>query len=359
MEFGTFILAAQRGYHQSSDQVIRNSMEQARASEAAGFDVAWFAEHHFNNYSLVPSPLMMVAALSGVTSTIRLGTAVCVLPLYQPQRLLSEIGFADIATNGRLELGVGSGYQQFEFERFGVNVDEAPQVFSEYLDIILKGLRQKIFEHEGTYLRIPPTAISVRTVQSPTPPIWLAAGSSRSMSRAYREGLNIFVTVLHGGLEQLAALRQTIEAAAASEGKAVTDAKISLLRCCYASEDRREIESYLDNARFQRRLSEALHQRRQQSEDGYLLQETARDTDLSFEQMLANLPVGSVNRVIDRLIEEIEVLKPDQIAVQTQLGDFDQKTMLKQIDLWGERIIPAVNKALGKDVARLRRVAGG
>jgi len=346
MEFGTFILAAQRGYHQTSEQVIKNSIDQARTSESAGFDVAWFAEHHFNNYSLVPSPLMMVAALSGVTTKIRLGTAVCVLPLYQPQRLLSEIGFADIVSNGRLELGVGSGYQQFEFERFGVNVDEAPQVFSEYLDIILKGLRQKIFEHEGTYLRIPPTAISVRTVQTPTPPIWLAAASTRSMTRAYRDGLNLFVTAFHNGLDQLASLRRTIEEAAATEGKPVTAAKISLLRCCYVSEDKNEVESYLENARFQRRLSEALHQRRQQSDDGYMLHETPRDTDLPLETMAKNLPVGGVNRVIDRLLEEIEVLKPDQIAVQTQLGDFDQKTMLRQIDAWGEKIIPAVNKAL-------------
>ena len=346
MEFGTFILAAQRGYHQSPDQVIRNSIEQARVAERAGFDVAWFAEHHFNNYSLVPSPLMMVSALSGITGTIRLGTAVCVLPLYQPQRLLSEIGFADIVCNGRLELGVGSGYQQFEFERFGVDVDQAPQVFSEYLDIIQKGLKQKIFEHQGTYARIPPTAISVRAVQKPTPPIWLAAGSARSMTRAYHDGLNLFVTALHGGLDAIAGLRRTIEQSAAAEGKDVKAAKISLLRCCYASDDRREIESYLDNARFQRRLSEALHQRRQQSVDGYMLEETPRDTDLTFETMEKNLPVGSVNRVIDRLLEEIEVLKPDQIAVQTQLGDFDQKTMVRQIELWGERIIPAVNKAL-------------
>ncbi|GLS32023.1 Flavin-dependent oxidoreductase, luciferase family (includes alkanesulfonate monooxygenase SsuD and methylene tetrahydromethanopterin reductase) [Mesorhizobium albiziae] len=347
MEFATFILGAQRGYHQSSDSVIRNSIEQAVVSEQAGFNTAWFAEHHFNNYCLVPSPLMMVAHCAGLTSTIRLGTAVCVLPLYQPQRLLSEIGFADVVADGRLELGVGSGYQQFEFERFGVNVDEAPAVFSEYLDILLKGLNQKIFEHNGQYKKIPPTAISLRTVQKPTPPIWIAAASSRSMSRAYREGHNLFVTAFHNGLETVSTLRETIEKAAASESKNVTDAKISLLRCCYASDDEAEINSYLDNARFQRRLSEALHHRRQQSHDGYLLEETPTRQDLSFETMRENLPIGSVNRVIDRLLEEMDILKPDQIAIQTQLGDFDQKTMLRQIELWGDKIIPAVNKSLG------------
>ncbi|UVK50097.1 LLM class flavin-dependent oxidoreductase (plasmid) [Mesorhizobium sp. AR02] len=345
MEFATFILAAQRGYHQSSDSVIRNSIEQAVLSEQAGFNTAWFAEHHFNNYSLVPSPLMMVAHCAGLTSTIRLGTAVCVLPLYHPQRLLSEIGFADVVANGRLELGVGVGYQQFEFERFGVNIDEAPAIFSEYLDILLKGLNQNIFEHDGRYEKIPPTAISVPTVQKPTPPIWIAGGPPR-MSRAYREGHNFFVTAFHNGLETLSTLRESIEEAAASEGKNVTDAKISLLRCCYASDDQAEINSYLDNARFQRRLSEALHQRRQQSLDGYLLQETPTQQDLSLETMRENLPIGSVNRVIDRLLEEMDILKPDQIAIQTQLGDFDQKTMLRQIELWGDKIIPAVNKSL-------------
>ncbi|CDX17292.1 conserved hypothetical protein [Mesorhizobium sp. ORS 3324] len=345
MEFASFILAAQRGYHQSCESVIRNSIEQVVVSEQAGFDTAWFAEHHFNNYSLVPSPLMMVAHCAGVTSTIRLGTAVCVLPLYQPQRLLSEIGFADIVANGRLELGIGSGYQQFEFERFGVNIDEAPAVFSEYLDILLKGLNQNIFEHDGQYENIPPTAISLRTVQKPTPPIWIACGTAR-MGRSYREGHNLFVTAFHNGLEALSTLREAIEKAAAVEGKNVTDAKISLLRCCYASEDEAEINSYLDNARFQRRLSEALHQRRQQSLDGYLLKESPTQQDMSFATMRRNLPIGSVNRVIDRLLEEIDILKPNQIAIQTQLGDFDQKTMLRQIELWGDKIIPAVNKSL-------------
>ncbi|WP_105375004.1 LLM class flavin-dependent oxidoreductase [Neorhizobium huautlense] len=356
MEFATFLLAARRGYHQSCDEIIRNSIEQVVLSEQAGFNTAWFAEHHFNNYSLIPSPLMMVAHCAALTSTIRLGTAVCVLPLYQPLRLLSEIGLADLVSNGRLELGVGSGYQQFEFERFGVNVDEAPAVFSECLDILVKGLNQRIFEHDGRYKKIPPTAISVHTVQRPTLPIWIATASGYSMGRAYREGHNLLVTAFHDGLDSLCVLRERIEEAASSKGRNATDAKISLLRCCYASDEEAEIDSYLDNARFQRRLSEALYLRRQQSLDGYLLRETPTQQDLSLQTMRENLPIGSVNRVIDRLLEEIDTVKPDQITIQTQMGDFDQKTMLRQIELWGDKIIPEVNKSLGHgpDVAELQ-----
>ena len=84
MEFGVFILAQQRGYHQTSSQVIHNSIEQTVVAEQAGFDAAWYAEHHFNNYSLSPSPLMTVAHMAGRTSRIRLGSAVCILPSTWP-----------------------------------------------------------------------------------------------------------------------------------------------------------------------------------------------------------------------------------------------------------------------------------
>jgi alkanesulfonate monooxygenase SsuD/methylene tetrahydromethanopterin reductase-like flavin-dependent oxidoreductase (luciferase family) len=79
-----------------------------------------------------------------------------------------------------------------------------------------------------------------------------------------------------------------------------------------------------------------------------MIQEKPSETDPTFEQMKQNLPVGSVNQVIDKLLEEISILRPTQIALQTQLGDFDQKTMLKQIELWGERIIPAIRKEIGQ-----------
>ena len=74
MEFGVFLLAQQRGYHQSSQQVINNSIEQTVMAEQAGFNSAWYAEHHFNNYSLSPSPLMTIAHVAAKTKKIRLGS---------------------------------------------------------------------------------------------------------------------------------------------------------------------------------------------------------------------------------------------------------------------------------------------
>ena len=349
MEFGVFILAQQRGYHQTSSEVIHNSIEQTVVAEQAGFNAAWYAEHHFNNYSLSPSPLMTVAHAAGKTSKIRLGTAVCILPLYHPARFLAEVGFVDTVSNGRLELGVGSGYQEFEFERFGVKLAEAGAIYNEFLDILPKALTQKVFEYEGKFLRVPPSSLAVRCVQEPLPPIWVTSGNPLTLGRAVREGHNLFVTSLLNGNEAIANLRGRLEKIASDNGKDLDrDVKFGFLRCGYASDNKAEIDAYLDNARFQRRVSESLKYRRHQSDDGYMVKEVPSETDLSFEQLRENLPVGSVNQVIDKLLEEISILRPKHIALQTQLGDFDQKTMLKQIELWGSRIIPAVRKEVNR-----------
>ena len=348
MEFGVFILAQQRGYHQSSRQVINNSIEQTVAAEQAGFDTAWYAEHHFNNYSLSPSPLMTVAHAAAKTQRIRLGTAVCILPLYHPARFLAEVGFVDTVSNGRLELGVGSGYQEFEFERFGVQIADSGAIFNEFLDLIPKGLTQKIFEHDGQFLKVPPSSIAVRCLQDPMPPMWITSGNPVTLGRGVRENHNLFVTALLKGNDAIAELRGRLEKVAADNGKDLDrDVKFGFLRCGYASDNKAEIDAYLDCARFQRRISESLKYRRAQSDDGYMVKEVPSETDPTFEQLRKNLPVGSVNQVIDKMLEEISILRPKHIALQTQLGDFDQKTMLKQIEIWGDKIIPAIRKEVG------------
>jgi alkanesulfonate monooxygenase SsuD/methylene tetrahydromethanopterin reductase-like flavin-dependent oxidoreductase (luciferase family) len=349
MEFGVFILAQQRGYHQSSQQVVHNSIEQTVVAEQAGFSAAWYAEHHFNNYSLSPSPLMMIAHMAGKTERIRLGSAVCILPLYHPARLLAEIGFADTVSNGRLNLGIGSGYQQFEFERFGVNLEESFHIFNEFLDLLPMGLTQHTFEYEGKYLKMPPSSIAVRCVQNPMPPLWITSANPVTLGRGMRENHNLFVTALLNGNEAIAGLRAKLDQVAKDNGKDVDrDVKFGFLRCAYASDNQSEIDQYLENARFQRRISESLKNRRAQTDDGYMVKEVPSATDPTFEQLRKNLPVGSVNQVIDKMLEEISILRPKHIALQTQLGDFDQKTMLKQIELWGERIIPAIQKEVGQ-----------
>src|SRR3546814_10142920 len=94
MDFGIFSLMNRRGRSQGVRQTVAHAVEQVQAAESAGFAIAWFTEHHFSNYSLSPSPLMMIGHVAPQTLRLRLGSAVVLPALYQPARLLGEIAFS-------------------------------------------------------------------------------------------------------------------------------------------------------------------------------------------------------------------------------------------------------------------------
>lgn len=145
-------------------------MEQTQLANDIGFGGAWFAEHHFSNYGLCASPLVMISHCAAVTRKIRLGTGIVVAPLYQPARLIAEVAMVDQLSDGRLNLGIGSGYQHFEFERFGVSLPTSKDRTMEILDMLEMGLKQPKFSYDGAYYQQPVSAISQRAVQQPGPP---------------------------------------------------------------------------------------------------------------------------------------------------------------------------------------------
>jgi alkanesulfonate monooxygenase SsuD/methylene tetrahydromethanopterin reductase-like flavin-dependent oxidoreductase (luciferase family) len=347
VDFGVFIMMQQRNAQKSSRQILQEAVEQTCIAEQAGFGAAWYAEHHFNNYGLCPSPLMMVAHCAALTTRIRLGTGVVIAPLYNPARLIAEIALADQFSNGRLNLGIGGGYQQFEFERFGVSLDSAKEVALEMLDMIELGLTKSTFSYDGKFLKQPPSAISVRSVQAPLPDVWIASADPSLMRRAIRSDYTMFVSGVLGGSKRLERVREGIDQLCLEENKDPAKAKVGLLRFAYASENQREIDHYVDCSRYQQRVAVSLKRRTESVADDYMVAEKPFEDELPLDKIMSNLPVGPVDEVVAQLVQEIRTVKPRHVAIQTQVGDFDHRTMMRQLELWGERIIPAVQRELG------------
>src|SRR5437879_12875354 len=101
MEYGIFNLMGSREADKPTAQVFGEVAEQTRLADELGYTIAWFAEHHFSNYCLCASPVMMVGHCASITKRIRLGTAVGGVPLYNAARLAAEIAMADALSNGR------------------------------------------------------------------------------------------------------------------------------------------------------------------------------------------------------------------------------------------------------------------
>ena len=148
MDFGIFNLLQHRDRSTSPHQVIGEALEHTRLAEELGFSRVWFAEHHFSNYSLCPSPLILCTQAAAMTNRIRVGSAVLILPLHEPARVIAEIALVDALSGGRLDVGVGSGYQHYEFERLGADISQNKIAFNEMLDMIELGLSQASFSSE-------------------------------------------------------------------------------------------------------------------------------------------------------------------------------------------------------------------
>ena len=348
MDFGIFNIMQQRNTAKSASEIFGEAVEQTMVAEQLGYARSWYAEHHFSNYSLCPSPLMMCAHMAGRTQKIRLGTAVIVAPLYTPARLLAEIGMVDVLSGGRLDVGVGTGYQGYEFDRFGVDLANAREITSEVLDLIEIGLQEQAFEYNGRHLKQLRSSISCKPVQRPVPPIWYAGGDPGHIRRIAKNEQTLFVSGVLGGVSRMKRTREMFEKCALEEGKDPNNVRLAVSRLAFVSKNKADVEKYVECALYQQRVAVSLKQRREKVENDYIIDEEPYDDEPSIEAIMRNLPVGDVDTCIEKMVRLVRELRPGHIAIQPQVGDMDHRKSLESMELWAEEVIPAVMREVGE-----------
>jgi alkanesulfonate monooxygenase SsuD/methylene tetrahydromethanopterin reductase-like flavin-dependent oxidoreductase (luciferase family) len=345
MQIGYFGLMGYRERGTEPRQVFRQHVEQVVHADRLGFDAAWFAEHHFSNYCICPSPLLMVAHCAGLTRDIRLGSAVVVTPLYEPARLLAEVGMADCLADGRLLLGLGSGYQPYEFERFGKRIEDARAMLGEFIDLLRLAFEQETFSYHGRHYQLPSTHISSRPVHG-LPPIWIAGDHEFGHRLCARNGYVPMFTGRWSGAAYLAEMRERIAAAYRAEGLDPAAMPIGVQRFMCVTANRAESLAYADQARHQMRLANALR-RRAEVTDGAMMVEVPIPNEISLEQMADNLLVGDCETIAERLCAEIRAAKPAHMMFHFQVGGSSHQAAMTTMEKLKTQIQPLVERELG------------
>ena len=187
MRFGTYhVFQCPPG--RRAEDVVREELERAELADALGFDDVWVPEQHFSPYCLAADALLLAGHLAARTRRVRIGTAVVNLTFTHPLRFIERVALLDHVAAGRVDVGVGRGYQFPQYGVFGVPIDETRAIFEEALDVVLRAWNGTEFTYEGRYFTIP----RVRVWPAPLRPpgeVLRTRSTAREPTRSIARGL--------------------------------------------------------------------------------------------------------------------------------------------------------------------------
>ncbi|MEZ5925046.1 MAG: LLM class flavin-dependent oxidoreductase [Hyphomicrobiaceae bacterium] len=345
MNFGLFCLMTQRDSSQTIATLYEENRQLVKLAEDIGFEIAWLAEHHFSNYSMCPSPHIMAGYLAAQTKRIKLGAAILVLPLYQPVRMLEEIGMVDILSGGRSVIGIGAGYQDFEFKRFGVRLEDNWQMTHEMLDIIELAYTRPSFSYDGKHYRLAEMPIAVQPLQKPMPPVYVAGNEPAMLQRLAKAGYVSFHTVGLNGTEALMKVRRHVESNVRAAGVAVEQLNFAYQRYIYVSDDKQDIRDAAERVLYTNRIAAALRNK-YETLQGTFIDPVPFANEPSLDEIAGNVYFGDPETCAEKMVAEIRALNPMHISCFMQFGGMDGKRALRSMERFGAEVMPLVRKAL-------------
>jgi alkanesulfonate monooxygenase SsuD/methylene tetrahydromethanopterin reductase-like flavin-dependent oxidoreductase (luciferase family) len=257
MRFGLFG-AAQTGSPRpgaSTGQGFHDFIDLNVEAEALGYHGTFLVEHHFSGWNQVSATLTLLTWLAARTTTLRLGTAVLVLPWHNPVLLAEQAATLDLMSHGRLDFGVGKGYRYNEFNGFAIPREEADARFEEALAIIVKAWTStQRFSHHGRFWTFNDVVVEPPTCQQPHPPIWMAAGSPSSICRVAARGYNLILDQF-ASFDVITERIALFKAECAARGRAPDRMSIALARDMNVVDDRASKDAALArNRQFHERI---------------------------------------------------------------------------------------------------------
>ena len=326
----------------------KEALDQVLWAEQLGYDSVWFTEHHFSRHGIVSATLSVLAYLAGVTNTIRLGTAVTVLPFHNPIQVAEEAATVDLLSNGRLDLGIGRGYQWGEYNKLNIAMDEADRRFREATDVLIRAWTSKEpFDHTGEFWTFNDMTVHPKPVQMPHPPLWVAATSPSSMDRIAENGWNLMV----GQGENFQRVAEQIDYFRTAVGEAGGDydpGRVTVARAMYTAPTNQQVrdDSEVPFMWFKQTGSEvgAPPERR-----GELLPDNfaeyrrrfSAEAAFDYEAMTENVILFGTP---DQVAEKVELLKQsgvEKVILFVNYGGIDHQKVLDSLELFSKEVMPS------------------
>jgi alkanesulfonate monooxygenase SsuD/methylene tetrahydromethanopterin reductase-like flavin-dependent oxidoreductase (luciferase family) len=341
VRFGTFQLIGSPDVAPARRR-FEETLEQIALADELGFGMAWIAEHHFSNYGYSTNPLLLTAKASAMAPRIGFGQAVLVTPFWQPLRLAEDIAMTDCLTGGRLELGLGRGYQRMEFRGLDLPMEESREIFVEQIELMKKAWTEDDFTFEGRYYQVSePLTVLPRPLQQPHPPIWMAVQSVTSLDWAAAQGYGMLLSATLSSHQQLAEWCDRYRAIRAEAGH--QEAPIAIQRFVYVTEREAEAREAVWQTRWQRRVADHLR-----LDDARLAagrnEAFPTPDELSDEDWWDRLVYGRPERCIELLRRDAELGISDFMG-WFDVGGIGAEQVRRSLQLFAREVVPALADA--------------
>ena len=181
---------------------LENLIEQVRVARDSGFASLWTGEHRLVGPLQFISPHQLLPRLITEAGDMTIGPNTTVLPLRHPVEVAEEAVAMDLLTGGRYVMCVSLGYREEEFNTFGIPLKERISRLSEGVELLRKLMTQDLVTHHGKHYTVDGLGVGLRPLQTPHPPIWVAADVNPAVRRAARIG-DAWMTTFNAPYERL------------------------------------------------------------------------------------------------------------------------------------------------------------
>jgi len=339
VNFETFLLL-QSPSARPSLEIFARGIEIAQAAETLGFRNVWLAEHHFSTYGYLSRPVQLATYIAARTQRLRVGTAVIVVPLHNPLVIAEEIATLDLLSGGRLDVGLGRGYQHYEFERFGLELEAGRARWEESIDVILCALGGQPFSYEGKVFKIPETTVFPQPVQQPHPPIWITAQSPESVEAAVRRGFNVLTGGFGIPIERTAEFRRLFDRTV-SEVRPPHPLAVGVQRAVYVTDSLADARAAAEQARWNMRVTLSLRNHYERVEHGRAIPvPAAREPDLD-DLLDRFLVIGTPDTCIRQIARIRDLVGITHFNCSFWFGDLEHAQVLRSMEMFAREVMPA------------------
>ncbi len=324
--------------------VISHVTEMVEMADAGGFAIAWAAEHHALEMTIAPGPFQLLAHWAAHTTRIRLGTACVVAPYWHPIKLAGEAALLDLLSGGRLEFGIGRGAYQREFDRLmgGMNQNLGVPMMLEMIPA-LKQLWLGDYAHEGKYWSFPAATSCPKPLQTPHPPIWVAARDPGTFNAALKDGYHIMTWPMVRPFAELEEYRRRFEDGLAAAGPDVKRPRFMTMRHVGVYAKAGGETPFIDAIQRQGKQFENLFRGLGPVVNGFPMDPDpalfTNQAEYARDNLMENLPLGTPEQVIQKL-KRYEAAGVDHFCFNSAYG-LPLKHQKASLKLFIDEVMPA------------------